>query len=99
MNAKQFVPLSEAPSQELQNLGSQPPLGKGKIVLPGSEPPPTPVTYQSYPRQMLYEMAKNGDVQAGKELIRNPKGFNLPPNFKYMIEETSKKIPWRSYKK
>jgi hypothetical protein len=67
-----------------------------KLVLPGSTPPPVKVTYQSVPRKKLYEMAQTGDIQAGLELIRNPKGFELPPNFKYLIEESAKKMPWRN---
>jgi len=68
---------------------------KSRIVTPESEAPHVPVTYQSYPREQLYEMAKKGDIQAGLELVRNPKGFPLPPNFKFLIEESAKRIPWR----
>jgi hypothetical protein len=69
---------------------------KSLIVSPDSPPPPVPVTYQSIPRKQLYEMAKKGDLMAGRELIRSSKGFDLPPNFKYLIEETAKRIPWRA---
>ena len=72
---------------------------ESRIVQPGSKPPSVPVTYQSYPREQLYEMAKKGDINAGLELIRNPKGFKLPPNFKFLIEEAAQKIPWRNYAK
>ena len=67
-----------------------------RIVTPESAPPPVKVTYQSYPREALYQMAKQGNIEAGMELIRNPKGFPLPPNFKFLIEEGAKKIPWRN---
>jgi hypothetical protein len=75
---------------------SVPPPPKSLIVSPDSPPPPVPVTYQSIPRKQLYEMAKKGDLMAGRELIRSSKGFELPPNFKYLIEETAKRIPWRA---
>ena len=67
-----------------------------QIVSPDAPPPHVPVTYQSYPREQLYEMAKKGDIAAGLELIRSPKGFQLPPNFKYLIEGAAKRIPWRA---
>ena len=65
-----------------------------RIVQPGSVPPPQPVTYESVPRAKLFKMAQEGNIEAGRELIRNPGKFDLPPNFKYMIEEEAKKIPW-----
>lgn len=74
------------------------PKGSSKIVSPDSEPPDQKVTYQSIPRPQLYEMAKKGDLEAGRELIRNPAGFALPPNFKYLIEEAGTK-PWRNYRR
>ena len=76
----------------------QPKAEPSRIVTPESTPPPQKVTYQSYQRKDLYEMAKHGDIQAGLELIRNPKGFELPPNFKYLIEESAKHMPWRNLK-
>jgi hypothetical protein len=69
-----------------------------RIVLPGSTPPNVKVTYQSYKREQLYEMAKTGNIDAGLELLRNPKGFDLPPNFKFLIEEGAKLQPWRNLK-
>jgi len=70
-----------------------------RIVGPDSPPPSMKVTYQSYPREALYQMAKQGDIDAGLELVRNPKGFSLPPNFKFLIEESAKKMPWRNLSK
>lgn len=81
------------PFPTVAKAGQQAP--KSLIVEPGSKPPDLKVTYQSYPRSVLYEMAKSGDIEAGKELLRNPAGFSLPPNFKYLIEE-SDKMPWRN---
>src|SRR5215472_16128539 len=97
LNARQFVPVSQTP---IPDVPTQPGPTQGpqqsNIVLPGSEPPAVKVTYQSVSREQLYDMARKGDIQAGLELIRNPKGFELPPNFKYLIEATAKKIPWRN---
>jgi hypothetical protein len=82
--------------QMVQQFRSPTPPEPGRIVQPGSTPPPIKVTYQSVPREQLYEMAKKGNVDAGLELIRNPGRFKLPPNFKFMIEETAKLQPWRN---
>lgn len=95
------APLPEAaltPQQPIQMVNKFTPPEQGKIVLPGSKPPNVKVTYQSYPREKLYQMAKMGDLNAGLELLRNPKGFELPPNFKYLIEEGAK-MPWRNPEK
>ena len=73
------------------------PQGRSRIVEPGSEPPDVKVTYQSYPRETLVRMAAKGDLEAIRELQRNPAGHELPPNTKYLIEEAGTK-PWRNYK-
>jgi hypothetical protein len=91
------VPASEpAPLQTVPKFTKPSAPEPGKIVAPESSPPPIPVTYQDYPRERLYEMAKGGNIPAGLELIRNPGKFKLPPNFKYLIEGAAKRIPWRA---
>lgn len=102
------VPSGNAPLPQVVPQGNVTPFGRpqivskftppepSRIVEPGSTPPGQKVTYQSVPRKQLYKMALAGDIQAGLEIIRNPGDVELPPNFKYMIEETAKKIPWRN---
>lgn len=102
------TPIGNAPLPEVSEAAQQPQIqmvsklssapAKSKIVLPGSQPPDIKVTYQSYPREKLYDMAKMGNIDAGRELLRNPKGFELPPNFKFLIEEGAKLKPWRNLK-
>jgi len=94
----QVAPPISQPQIEMVSKFEQPKAEPSRIVTPESTPPPQKVTYQSYQRKDLYEMAKHGDIQAGLELIRNPKGFELPPNFKYLIEESAKHMPWRNLK-
>ena len=65
-----------------------------RVVRPGSTPPVNPVTYQSIKTPDLFPMAQQGDIAAGRELIR--RGIELPPNFKFLIEQEAKKIPWRA---
>jgi hypothetical protein len=85
-----------AASEASASRSSVPEPPKSVIVSPDSPPPPVPVTYQSIPRAKLYQMAKKGDLLAGRELMRSPGEFPLPPNFKYLIEGASKRIPWRA---
>jgi len=68
---------------------------KSKIVSPDSPPPDLKTTYQSYPRAKLYQMGLAGDVEALRELIRNPGGYPLPPNAKFLLEDAGRK-PWRN---
>ena len=59
------------------------------IAEPGSPLPQTSRTLVSYPRTLLVEMAKHGDLEALRELIRNPGGIDwraAVPNAKYMLE-------------
>jgi hypothetical protein len=67
------------------------------IAGPDSPPPPTKVTYQSYPRETLVQMAQKGDVNAVRELQRNPADYDLPPNARYLIEPGSPSQPFRNY--
>jgi hypothetical protein len=61
-----------------------------KIVTPGSAAPPINKTLVSYPRTQLVEMAKKGDLDALRELIRNPGGIDVRsavPNSRYLLEQ------------
>lgn len=61
-----------------------------KIVSPLSPAPPINKTLVSYDRQLLVHMARGGDLNALRELIRNPGGINVSeavPNSKYLMEE------------
>jgi hypothetical protein len=60
-----------------------------RIQAPGSPPPPVNRTLVSYDRRLLVEMAKGGDLNALRELIRNPGGIDVAtavPNSKYLLE-------------
>jgi hypothetical protein len=61
----------------------------GKIVTPLSPAPPINRTLVSYDRDLLAHMARGGDLNALRELIRNPGGINVAeavPNSKYLLE-------------
>lgn len=60
-----------------------------KIVSPLSPPPPINRTLVSYDRNLLVHMARGGDLNALRELIRNPGGIDVAsavPNSKYLME-------------
>lgn len=61
-----------------------------KIVSPLSPAPPINKTLVSYDREILVHMARGGDLNALRELIRNPGGIDVPnavPNSKFLMEE------------
>lgn len=70
----------------------------GTIVSPDSPPPDLKTTYQSYPRAQLYQMALKGDMDALRELVRNPAGYPLPPNAKFLLGDAGR-TPWRNLDK
>jgi hypothetical protein len=60
-----------------------------RIAEPNSAAPPINKTLVSYSRLRLVEMAKGGDLDALRELIRNPGGIDVKsavPNSRYLIE-------------
>jgi len=60
-----------------------------KIVSPLSPPPSINRTLVSYDRQLLVHMARGGDLNALRELIRNPGDIDVAtavPNSKYLME-------------
>src|SRR5579859_8577 len=61
----------------------------GRIQAPNSPAPAINKTLVSYDRRLLVEMAKGGDLNALRELIRNPGGIDVAtavPNSKYLLE-------------
>ena len=60
-----------------------------RIVDPNSPAPAINRTLVSYPRDVLAALARSGDVDALKELIRNPAGIDVNqavPGWRYLIE-------------
>jgi hypothetical protein len=60
-----------------------------KIQTALSPPPPINRTLVSYDRDLLVHMARGGDLNALRELIRNPGGIDVAsavPNSKYLLE-------------
>lgn len=71
-----IVSKFEAPSQSV-------------IASPLSPPPPVNKTLVSYDRNLLVHMARGGDLNALRELIRNPGGIDVAsavPNSKFLME-------------
>lgn len=71
-----IVSKFEAPSQSV-------------IASPLSPPPPINKTLVSYDRNLLVHMARGGDLNALRELIRNPGGIDVAsavPNSKFLME-------------
>lgn len=65
------------------------PTEPSKIVTPLSPPPPINRTLVSYDRNLLVHMARGGDLNALRELIRNPGGIDVAsavPNSKFLLE-------------
>jgi len=60
-----------------------------RIANPNSPAPAINKTYVSYPGDLLVELAKKGDLNAVRELIRNPRGININdiPGVRYLIEQ------------
>lgn len=61
-----------------------------RIVTPLSPAPPVTRTLVSYDRDLLVHMARGGDLQALRELIRNPGSINVSeavPNARYLLEQ------------
>jgi len=70
-------------------VGKFTPPEASKIVSPLSPPPPINRTLVSYDRNLLVHMARGGDLNALRELIRNPGEIdvaNAVPNSKYLME-------------
>ena len=60
----------------------------GKIVSPDSPPPPINKTYVSYPADLLVKLAEGGDLNAWRELIRNPRGLDITQikGYKFLMD-------------
>lgn len=90
---------AEIGMQEAAETAAKGKLGSGLIHDPNSPPAPEPTTYQSYTRNELVRMARQGDVEALKELRRSPAdtgGAAAVPNSKFMLEPGSR-MPFRKY--
>lgn len=86
-NAARSIPSCSAGNSDLP-AGSPTPF-KGTIVDPKSPTSPVNVTYTSYPRQALVQLANRGDLDALRELIRNPGGIDVQQavaNARYLID-------------
>ncbi len=89
LTAAQQEFLRQGPAK-LSDLATQiPSKGGSKLYGPESPAPPINKTYVSYPGDMLVELAKKGDLNAVRELIRNPRGINISniPGVRYLIEQ------------
>jgi hypothetical protein len=94
------IPLKlTAAQQELlrpappSNTAQVPVPSKGiRIYGPESPAPSINKTYVSYSGDALVEMAKKGDINAIRELIRNPRGIDINniPGVRYLIEQGRK---------
>lgn len=86
-NSTPSTPSTDLPAGNATpfNSGSN---GSGVIVDPNSPAPALNRTYQSYPRQLLVSLANRGDVNALRELLRNPGGIDVQqavPNAGYLL--------------
>jgi len=87
--------IMAAMKQQPEAFGVQKAAGGGfepipsKVVSPDTPALPINKTYVSYDGKQLLKMAKSGDVDALRELIRSPRGIDLEqafPNLKYLVD-------------
>jgi hypothetical protein len=90
--ARKAVPISQSPNYPqllaAKRAAMKPP-EPSPIVEPNSPAPKINTTYVSYPRPLLVKMANMGNVDALKELVRNPGGVDVQsavPNARYLME-------------
>jgi hypothetical protein len=88
---QEFLRQQAQPKQavSLSELAGQVPSKTTRIYGPESPAPAINKTYVSYPGDMLVELAKKGDLNAVRELIRNPRGININdiPGVRYLMEQ------------
>lgn len=73
---------------DLSDLATKVPTKSSPIYGPESPAPPINKTYVSYSAKDLVALAKKGDLNAVRELIRNPRGVDLSsiPGVSYLME-------------
>lgn len=88
-----------------QFVGKITPPESGRIVEPGSTPPPQKITGQSWSRDNLISAIKDPQtpyqtrVLMAKELLRNLGDKEFPANFRYLLEGNAPMQPWRNLKR